>query len=149
MKKFNIKNYFIWDWDNTVDYWFFTTKELGKFYQLANKFIKNDKRVSGDYYNRLVFAIKKFYPQKYHRIIQWIEDLYKDDVYILKLWAIESYPRLERKWLQYMVNFCNLEFEHRLVSPDTREQRKELHDIFSSIFSKEKENETLQIENPF
>ncbi len=149
LNKFWIENYFIWDWDNTVDYWFFTTKELGRFYQLANKFIKNDKWISGDYYNRLVFTIKKFYPQKYHRIIQWIEELYKDNVYILKLWAIESYPRLEKKWLQYMVNFCNFEFENRLVSNETKEQRKELHDIFSSIFSKEIEKEQSEIENPF
>lgn len=149
LSKFWIDNYFIWDWDNTVDYWFFTPKELWKYYQLANKHIKNDKWLSGDYYNRLVFTIKKFYPQKYHRIIQWIEDLYRDSVYILKLWAIESYPRLERKWLQYMVNFCNSEFEHRLVSPETSEQRKELYDIFGSIFSKEIQVEQWKIENPF
>ena len=149
LNKFWIENYFIWDWDNTVDYWFFTPKELWKFYQLANKHIKNDKWISGDYYNRLVYIIKKFYPQKYRRIIEWIEDLYKDDVYILKLWAIESYPRLERKWLQYMVNFCNYEFESRLTSPNTREQRNELYDIFSSIFSKEKQEKETQIENPF
>lgn len=149
LNKFWIDNYFIWDWDNTVDYWFFTTKELWKYYQLANRHIKSNKRIAWDYYNRLVFSIKKFYPQKYIRIIQWIENLYKDNVYILKLWAIESYPRLERKWLQYMVNFCNYEFEHRLINPETREQRKELYDIFSSIFSKEKETGLWEIENPF
>lgn len=149
LNKFWIDNYFIWDWDNTVDYWFFTSKELWRFYQLANKHIKNDKWSIWDYYNRLVFIIKKFYPQKYHRIIQWIEDLYKDNVYILKLWAIESYPRLERKWLQYMVNFCNYEFQDWLVSPETNEQRKELYDIFGSIFSKEKQDEEWYMENPF
>ena len=36
--------------------------------------------------------------QKDINITKEIEDLYKDSVYILKLWAIESYPRLERKW---------------------------------------------------
>ena len=149
LNKFWIDNYFIWDWDNTVDYWFFTPKELGKYYQLANKHIKNDKWVSGDYYNRLVYIIKKFYPQKYRRIIEWIEDLYRENVYILKLWAIESYPRMERKWLQYMVNFCNFEFWNRLVSPETKEQRKELFDIFSSIFSKERLEERWEMENPF
>ena len=149
LNKFWIDNYFIWDWDNTVDYGFFTPKELWKYYQLANRHIKNDKWVNWDYYNRLVFVIKKFYPQKYHRIIEWIESLYKDNVYILKLWAIESYPRLERKWLQYMVNFCNFDFDHWLVSPDTNEQRRELYDIFSSIFSKEREEEWLYMENPF
>jgi hypothetical protein len=40
-----------------------------------------------------------------------------------------------------MVNFCNLEFTHRLVNPETTEQRKELFDIFSSIFSKEIQEE--------
>ena len=149
LNKFWIDNYFIGDWDNTVDYGFFTPKELGKYYQLANRHIKNDRWVSWDYYNRLVFTIRKFYPQKYHRIIQWIEDLYRENVYILKLWAIESYPRLERKWLQYMVNFCNAEFEFWLVDPDTQEQRKELYDIFWSIFSKEKQEEQSIIENPF
>ncbi len=149
LNKFWIDNYFIWDWDNTVDYWFFTPKELWKYYQLANKHIKNIKWLIWDYYNRLVFIIKKFYPQKYRRIIEWIDDLYKDNVYILKLWAIESYPRLERKWLQYMVNFCNFEFENWLVTPETSEQRKELFDIFGSIFSKERQEEQWQVENPF
>ena len=149
LNKFWIDNYFIWDWDNTVDYGFFTPKELGKYYQLANKHIKNIKWLIWDYYNRLVFIIRKFYPQKYRRIIEWIEDLYKDNVYILKLWAIESYPRLERKWLQYMVNFCNFEFQDWLVSPETSEQRKELLDIFGSIFSKERKEEQWDINNPF
>lgn len=148
LNKFWIDNYFIWDRDNTVDYGFFTSKELWRYYQLANKFLKSIKWWNWDYYNRLVFAIKKYYPQKYQRIINWIEDLYKDNVYILKLWAIESYPCLERKWLQYMVNFCNTEFNHRLINPKTNEQRNELFDIFGSIFSKEKKLEEW-IENPF
>ena len=149
LNKFWIDNYFIWDWDNTVDYGFFTPKELWKYYQLANKRLKSDKYLSWDYYNRLVYTIKKFYPQKYLRIIEWIEGLYKESVYILKLWAIESYPRLERKWLQYMVNFCNDEFDHWLVDPETSEQRKELYDIFSSVFAKEKMEDWSNIENPF
>ena len=149
LNKFWIDNYFIWDWDNTVDYGFFTSKELWRYYQLANKFIKTIKWGNWDYYNRLVFTIKKYYPQKYQRIIDWIENLYKDNVYILKLWAIESYPCRERKGLQYMVNFCNSEFNYRLINPNTNEQRKELFDIFWHIFSKEKKLEDDNIENPF
>lgn len=149
LNKFWIENYFIWDWDNTVDYWFFTPKELWKYYQLANKHIKNDKWISWDYYNRLVFTIKKFYPQKYRRIIEWIESLYNENIYILKLWAIESYPRLERKWLQYVVNFCNFDFESWLIDPNTNDQRKELYEIFWSIFSKEYSEYIDQADNPF
>jgi hypothetical protein len=40
-----------------------------------------------------------------------------------------------------MVNFCNSEFEQRLVSPETKDQRKELYDIFSSVFSREIQDE--------
>ena len=40
-----------------------------------------------------------------------------------------------------MVNFCNFEFQDWLVSPETSEQRKELLDIFGSIFSKERKEE--------
>ena len=42
-----------------------------------------------------------------------------------------------------------MEFEHWLVSPETKEQRNELHDIFSCIFSKEIEKEQSEFENPF
>jgi hypothetical protein len=40
-----------------------------------------------------------------------------------------------------MVNFCNFEFQNWLANPETSEQRKELFDIFSSIFSKERQEE--------
>jgi hypothetical protein len=35
------------------------------------------------------------------------------------------------------------------VSPETSEQRKELFDIFGSIFSKERQEEQWQVDNPF
>ena len=41
-----------------------------------------------------------------------------------------------------------MEFEHRLINPETKEQRKELFDIFSSIFAKRNEKEENLIENP-
>jgi hypothetical protein len=103
---------------------------------MANKHIKNYKEHSWDYYNRLIFIIKKYYPQKYRKIIEGIEDLYSDNIFILKLWAIESYPWLERKWLQYMVNFANYEFNSRIENPKYQHQKKELIDIFSHIFNK-------------
>jgi hypothetical protein len=40
-----------------------------------------------------------------------------------------------------MVNFCNFDFINWLITPETSEQRKELFDIFSSIFSKERQEE--------
>jgi len=135
LNKFWIENYFIGDWDNTVDYGFFTQKEINKYYQMANKH-RNQKEYGGDHYNRLIFIIKKYYPQKYKRILKGIENLYDQNVFILKLWAIESYPALERKGLQQMVNFANHDFESRLKNPKFLIPRKELETIFEKIFGK-------------
>jgi hypothetical protein len=62
--------------------------------------------------------------------------LYNDDIFILKLGAIESYPGLERKGLQFMVNFANYEFNDWLINTKYAPQRKELEEIFSCIFEK-------------
>jgi hypothetical protein len=52
------------------------------------------------------------------------------------LGAIESYPGLERKGLQYMVNFANYEFTNWLVNAKFAPQRKELEEIFGCTFGK-------------
>jgi hypothetical protein len=86
-----------------------------------------------------VYAIKKYYPQKFKKIIEGIEELYNENIFILKLGAIESYPGLERKGLQSMVNFANYDFANRLISPKFKQQRKELEEIFFHIFNKQEE----------
>ncbi len=83
-----------------------------------------------------MFAIKKYNPKKYHQILNSIEKLYNQNVFILKLGAIESYPGLETKWLQYMVNFANNDFNKRLENPKFLSQRQELEEIFKHIFEK-------------
>ena len=138
LNKFNIKNYFIWDWDNTVDYWFFSTAELNKFYQLANQNLKHSPKTKekkySDYYNRLVKTILSFSPKKYKAIIKWIERLYKEKIFILKEGAIESYVIVERKGLGHIAHFCNEYFHDRLHNPLFASQRKELKEIMSQIF---------------
>jgi hypothetical protein len=62
--------------------------------------------------------------------------LYNDNIFILKLGAIESYPGLERKGLQQMVNFAYYDFDNRAKSPKFKIQRKELEEIFGRIFEK-------------
>lgn len=137
LKKFNIKNYFIGDWDNTVDYWFFSRAELNRFYLLANKQVKKqktEKRYS-DYYNRLVKTILTFAPKKHKAIIKGIERLYADQVFILKEGAIETYVPLERKGLSYMAYFCNAYFYDWLLDEHFTSQRKELNQIMKIIFT--------------
>lgn len=137
LRKFNIKNYFIGDWDNTVDYWFFSRAELNKFYLLANKQIKKQKpeKRYRDYYNRLVQTILTFAPKKHKAIIRGIEKLYEDQVFILKEGAIETYVPLERKGLSYMAYFCNTYFYDWLLDEHFASQRKELNQIMKIIFT--------------
>ena len=137
LRKFNIKNYFIGDWDNTVDYWFFSRAELNKFYLLANKQIKKQKpeKRYRDYYNRLVQTILTFAPKKHKAIIRGIEKLYEDQVFILKEGAIETYVPLERKGLSYMAYFCNAYFYDWLLDEHFASQRKELNQIMKIIFT--------------
>ena len=137
LRKFNIKNYFIGDWDNTVDYWFFSRAELNKFYLLANKQIKKQKpeKRYRDYYNRLVQTILTFAPKKHNAIIRGIEKLYEDQVFILKEGAIETYVPLERKGLSYMAYFCNTYFYDWLLDEHFASQRKELNQIMKIIFT--------------
>ena len=137
LRKFNIKNYFIGDWDNTVDYGFFSRAELNRFYMLANKQAKtqkSEKRYS-DYYNRLVKTILTFAPKKHKAIIKGIEKLYNDKVFILKEGAIETYVPLQKKGLSYMAYFCNAYFYDRILNQNFKEQRKELNQIMKIIFN--------------
>lgn len=136
LNKFNISNFFIGDRDNTVDYGFFTKAELNKFYLLANKAIKQREKHDKytDYYNRLVKTILTFSPKKYKAIIKGIEKLYKDNIFILKEGAIESYISVERKGLGQVAHFCNHNFEERLKDPHFASQQRELEEIMHLIF---------------
>ena len=136
LNKFNISNFFIWDRDNTVDYWFFSKAEINKFYLLANKAIKQKEKHEKytDYYNRLVRTILTFSPKKYRAIIKGIERLYNDNVFILKEWAIESYISVERKGLGQVAYFCNHNFEDWLKDSNFASQHKELETIMHLIF---------------
>lgn len=138
LNKFNIENAFIWDRDNTVDYWFFSKGELNRYYQLANQnYRENHKNKRyDDYYNRLVKTILTFSPKKHKAIIRGIEKLYEENVFILKEGAIETYVRVEKKGLGQMAQFCNNHFQERLHDPSFKTQRKELEEIMEAIFAK-------------
>ena len=138
LRKFNIKNYFIGDWDNTVDFWFFSRAEINKYYLMANQQVKKNKTEKrySDYYNRLVKAILTFNPKKHKAILKGIEKLYNQDIYILKEWAIETYVPTEKKWLSYVAYFCNTYFYDWLLDENFAERRHELEDIMRNIFMK-------------
>ena len=136
LRRFDIKNYFIWDWDNTVDFWFFSRAELNKYYLMANQQVKKQRAEKKycDYYNRLVKTILTFNPKKHKAIIKWIEKMYSQNVFILKEWAIETYVPTEKKGLAYVAYFCNAYFYDWLHDENFAEKRNELEDIMRHIF---------------
>ena len=136
LRRFDIKNYFIGDWDNTVDFWFFSRAELNKYYLMANQQVKKQRAEKKycDYYNRLVKTILTFNPKKHKAIIKWIEKMYSQNVFILKEWAIETYVPTEKKGLAYVAYFCNAYFYDWLHDENFAEKRNELEDIMKHIF---------------
>ena len=138
LRRFDIKNYFIGDRDNTVDFWFFSRAELNKYYLMANQQVKKqkiEKRYS-DYYNRLVKTILTFNPKKHRAILKGIEKMYDQNVFILKEGAIETYVPTERKGLSYVAYFCNNYFYDWLLDENFKEKRDELEEIMKHIFEK-------------
>ena len=75
-------------------------------------------------------------PKKYKAIIRGIESLYKENIFILKEGAIETYVRVEKKGLSQMAQFCNNNFQQWLQDPSFKTQRKELEEIMETIFAK-------------
>lgn len=137
LNKFGIQSYFIWDWDNIVDYGFMTQSDLNFYYKKAKSFYNANRKTkdSGDrHYTKLVNVIRKLYPEKYQYIIQNIEKLYKNKVFVLKNWDIETYLWMNAKWLEETINFCHKYFHLWLRNEDLLEHRKEFEFILQKIF---------------
>ncbi len=137
LKKFWIESYFIWDWDNIVDYWFITQQDLNHYYKQAKTFYHShkDDETSNRYYAKLVNAVKYLYPNKYSSILEKIEFLYSKNVFILKKWDIETYLGIKSKGLEETISFCHNFFDIRLNNKNFTEHRKELENIISIIFN--------------
>jgi len=98
LAKFGISSYFIGDWDNVVDYGFLNQEQLTYYYKQAKHYRPNPKQVAkGSHYNKLVLTIKHLFPQQYEAILEHIDDLYRQQVFVLKKGDIESYLGLKEK----------------------------------------------------
>jgi predicted ATP-dependent endonuclease of OLD family len=85
LARFGISSYFIGDWDNVVDYGFLNQEQLTYYYKQAKHYRPNPKQVAGgSHYNKLVLTIKHLFPQQYEAILEHIDDLYRQQVFILK-----------------------------------------------------------------
>lgn len=136
--KFWIQSYFIWDRDNTVEFDILKQADLNYYYQQSKKYYASIKKVKWHmdrHYTRLVNTIKALYPNKHNYIVKRIEELYPENIYILKKWDIETYLWIKEKWLEETVNFCHREFHKWLLDKSMIPHREELNYTINSIFS--------------
>ncbi len=136
LSKFGITSYFIWDWDNIVDYGFLSQDDLTYYYKQAKSYFPKAKKtvLRGSHYNKLVVTIRDRFPAIYNELLGHIHELYSQHVFILERWDIETYIPLQTKWLESTVYFCHHDFKKWLTTEWYEPHRKELDSIFSAIF---------------
>ncbi len=100
--------------------------------QNKNLWIRNKKNFSP--YSKLVEYIKDNYNDKYDFIINRIENLYDQNIFILKRWDLETYLGMRQKWLQETVVFCHRYLQARLKNKKLNIHREEIFDILRKIF---------------
>jgi hypothetical protein len=75
------------------------------------------------------------HPEKHNYVVKKIEELYLDNIFILKKWDIETYLWMKSKWLEETINFCHRDFQKRLSDKSVAPHREELNYTINSIFS--------------
>lgn len=138
LSKFWIQSYFIWDRDNTVEFNILEQADLNYYYQQSKKYYNSIKKVKWHmdrHYTRLVNTIRALHPEKHNYVVKKIEELYQDNIFILKKWDIETYLWMKSKWLEETINFCHRDFQKRLSDKSVAPHREELNYTINSIFS--------------
>lgn len=138
LSKFGISSYFVGDWDNIVDFGILTQNDLSHYYKQSKKYmysIKNKQQKNKDpYYSRLVQTLRSLYPPKYDFVIKKIKDMYKDNIFILERWDIETYLGMKEKGLEETVIFCHQNFQERLKNKKFDDHRRDFRNILENIF---------------
>lgn len=147
LKKFDIDAFFIGDRDNIVDYWFVTQSDLAYFYKQSKRH-RNTHNSGERHYTKLVNTVKDIFPNKYNEIIKHIMNLYKENVFILQRWDIETYLGMKSKGLEETIEFCHNFFDSWLKNEELKEHKAELNKIIAMIFNKPI-NETNTQEEPW
>lgn len=134
LNKFWIKWYFIWDWDNTIENNIVTPQEMSEYIKLAKNQYSTEQINKQKFYTRIISIIKKDYPHRYKYITSKIKSFYEKWIFIMQSWDLETYLKLDRKWLEPTINFCNYDFYYRLHDKNTEWFRKEFEKIVKKIF---------------
>lgn len=128
LKKFNNRVYYIWDRDNTIEYNLLSPQEISSLphHRLStNKWSK---------YAAIVQYIQKNKHELYTRIVQGIQRLYNNNIFLLTQWDLEAYIGIQSKGLDDTIHFCVHDFSHRIQDPMFEEKRKEFLIICNHIF---------------
>jgi len=136
LARFGLQSFFVGDRDNIVDYGFMTQDDLWYYYKQARSHYAGLKK-SGKthrHYNKLVDTIRNVFPQKYRYVLAKIDGLYKQNVFILKKWDIETYLGMSEKWLEETVRFCHYSFKQWLGNKNFDACRQEFEEIFGTMF---------------
>jgi len=138
LSKFNIDSYFIWDWDNIVDQKIITDAEFHSYNKKANKYYRflksTQKYVDKRHYGILVDMIKIYYPKEYNYILEQIEWLYVNNIFLLKDWDLETYMWMKTKWLDDVILFCQKKFLNWYKNDKYIGYRAEVEGFFKKMF---------------
>lgn len=113
-------------------------EELTYYYKQAKHFRPDPSKVAiakGSHYNKLVLAMKQLFPKKYEDVLEHIDTLYRQQVFVLKKGDIETYLGLKEKGLESTVHFCHHEFTDWLANKQFDLYRNEFHEILVHIFA--------------
>ncbi|MFZ2150581.1 MAG: AAA family ATPase [Candidatus Absconditicoccaceae bacterium] len=138
LSKFGIQSYFIGDRDNTVEFNILEQADLNYYYQQSKKYYNSIKKVKGHmdrHYTRLVNTIRALHPDKHSYVVKKIEELYQENIFILKKGDIETYLGMKSKGLEETINFCHRDFQKRLSDKSVAPHREELNYTINAIFS--------------
>ena len=128
LNKFGISSHYIGDRDNIVEYGIVNSIKKPKHHIHRSSFQRGSK------YAALVWTMKQENNKEYTMILQWIQKLYKDHVYILSEGDLEAYLWLPAKGLDDTVHFCQHNFFAWLQDHHYDSKRKELNTIIDMIF---------------
>ncbi len=126
LDKFGLQSYFIGDWDNIQD----TGVRIDmKAYRKHIEGLPKTKR-----YPTVIQLLQEESPQKWKEIVNLIDDLYDDNIFLLKQWDTETYMGIQHKWVEETIDFCHKQFGSWIKDPKFKTKRDEIEQMFEKIF---------------
>lgn len=127
LDRFGLQSYFIGDWDNIQDTGVRVDMES---YRKHIETLPKTKR-----YPTIIQLLQATSPEKWNEIVSFIEQLYHEDIFLLKQGDIETYMGLQEKGVEETIEFYHRQFSHWIEDPKFADKRREIENIFTHIFN--------------